>query len=183
MSPTTTSIITANALHADKLTALSVRTFVSAFGAQNTAENLELYLQNAMTEEKLYQELTDPDNIFFITVNEDTYVGYAKMRKHAAPPELVAHNPIEIERLYVHPEHQNNKIGAALIRQCVSYARTTGHDCMWLGVWEHNPRAIAFYERHGFEHFGSHLFLLGNDLQRDLWMKKMINGESLSLKG
>ena len=45
---------------------------------------------------------------------------------------------------------------------------------IWLGVWEENNKAIAFYKRHGFEVFGSHPFKLGGDLQRDLLMKRLL---------
>ena len=39
---------------------------------------------------------------------------------------------------------------------------------MWLGVWERNPRAIAFYIKSGFVVVGSHVFIVGNDRQTDL---------------
>ena len=42
-----------------------------------------------------------------------------------------------------------------------------GRETLWLGVWEHNARAIRFYEKCGFRDAGSHPFLLGNDLQTD----------------
>ena len=62
--------------------------------------------------------------------------------------------------------------GNHLMEACLNLARQGGHKVIWLGVWEHNPRAISFYEKWGFEKFGSHLFMLGNDLQTDLLMKK-----------
>jgi ribosomal protein S18 acetylase RimI-like enzyme len=45
-------------------------------------------------------------------------------------------------------------------------------DNIWLGVWEHNHQAIKFYTTWGFEKFGDHLFLLGDDPQTDWLMKK-----------
>jgi ribosomal protein S18 acetylase RimI-like enzyme len=39
---------------------------------------------------------------------------------------------------------------------------------LWLGVWERNARALAFYSRWGFTEVGEMHFLLGNDPQRDL---------------
>ena len=38
---------------------------------------------------------------------------------------------------------------------------------VWLGVWEKNERGIAFYAKCGFRDVGSHLFLVGSDLQTD----------------
>ncbi len=41
---------------------------------------------------------------------------------------------------------------------------------LWLGVWEHNPRATTFYRKAGFVAVGTHTFLLGQDLQTDVVM-------------
>jgi ribosomal protein S18 acetylase RimI-like enzyme len=51
-------------------------------------------------------------------------------------------------------------------------ARARGAQTLWLGVWEHNARAIAFYHRHGFEDVGSHEFVLGTDRQIDRLMAR-----------
>jgi GNAT superfamily N-acetyltransferase len=37
----------------------------------------------------------------------------------------------------------------------------------WLGVWERNPRANAFYRKVGFTDVGSHVFMVGTDPQTD----------------
>lgn len=51
----------------------------------------------------------------------------------------------EIEKLFVEPALQNRGIGDALFRYA---AETLGGRRLW--VLEKNPRAIRFYERHGF---------------------------------
>ena len=43
---------------------------------------------------------------------------------------------------------------------------------LWLGVWERNVRAQAFYRKQGFTVVGSQIFRLGSDPQRDLVMAK-----------
>ena len=48
-------------------------------------------------------------------------------------------------------------------------ARTRGAQTIWLGVWERNARAVAFYRKSGFTRIGEHDFLLGNDVQTD-WL-------------
>jgi ribosomal protein S18 acetylase RimI-like enzyme len=55
---------------------------------------------------------------------------------------------------------------------CVDQARAWGCDVLWLAVWERNPRAIAFYEKSGFDQVGRTTFKLGNDLQFDHVMAK-----------
>ncbi len=42
-----------------------------------------------------------------------------------------------------------------------------GAKTLWLGVWERNDRAHAFYEKCGFADVGEHIFLFGTDPQTD----------------
>jgi ribosomal protein S18 acetylase RimI-like enzyme len=51
---------------------------------------------------------------------------------------------------------------------CLGEIAARGADVAWLGVWEHNPRAIAFYRKWGFVEVGEHTFPVGDDPQRDL---------------
>jgi ribosomal protein S18 acetylase RimI-like enzyme len=36
-------------------------------------------------------------------------------------------------------------------------------EAIWLGVWEHNPRAIAIYLQRGFADLRGRVFQLGDD--------------------
>lgn len=64
--------------------------------------------------------------------------------------------------------------------QLVGYAqlRFGAADVVWLGVWERNPRAIAFYRRSGFVEVGEHVFQLGSDPQRDVIMAKALGSRA-----
>jgi ribosomal protein S18 acetylase RimI-like enzyme len=53
-------------------------------------------------------------------------------------------------------------------------ARRDGHDEVWLAVWEHNARAIRFYEKHGFTQVGEQPFTLGRDVQTDWLMSRSV---------
>lgn len=99
-------------------------------------------------------------------------VGYAQLAPTAAPACIVAAHPIELQRLYVDATWHGAGVGAALLEASFTSARERGHDLLWLGVWEKNPRARAFYARHGFRTVGSHLFQLGSDAQTDLLLAR-----------
>jgi ribosomal protein S18 acetylase RimI-like enzyme len=73
-------------------------------------------------------------------------------------------------RIYADREWHGRGVAAALMRACVAQARDWRCDVVWLGVWEDNPRAIAFYEKTGFRAVGRQTFLLGSDVQHDLVM-------------
>ena len=153
------------------LTELSITTFRQAYGAQNKKEHMDDYIACAMSEACLREELKDTSNLFVLAEYDDIPVGFAKMRTLKTPEDLAGNNPIEIERIYVLQEYQKNKIGAALMNYCMTHAKAEGHDIVWLGVWEHNHKAIDFYKQWGFVHFGSHIFPFGDNDQVDLLMK------------
>jgi ribosomal protein S18 acetylase RimI-like enzyme len=57
---------------------------------------------------------------------------------------------------------------------CIEEMSLHRSDVVWLGVWERNPRAIAFYRKFGFREVGTHVFPLGNDPQRDIVMARPV---------
>jgi ribosomal protein S18 acetylase RimI-like enzyme len=64
-------------------------------------------------------------------------------------------------------------IAQELMHACIRELEQRGADAVWLGVWEHNPRAIAFYKKSGFVEVGNQVFPLGGDLQRDIVMARL----------
>ena len=101
-------------------------------------------------------------------------MGYAKLLRCAAPECVEAKAPIQLARLYVARELLGRGAGEALMARCVEDARNAGHDAIWLGVWERNPRAIRFYERWSFRRVGQHLFVVGSDPQTDFLFRRAL---------
>lgn len=167
------SIRTADTSHAGIITQISVATFTETFADTNSKEDMDKYLAQQMNVGKITCELEDPDSTFFLAWDGDTLAGFAKVSsdvKADAPKHT--HNALEIERLYVLQQYQGCKVGAALMAHCIAYAHRNGHGTIWLGVWEHNHKAIAFYTRWGYTPYGSHIFRLGTDDQTDILMMK-----------
>jgi ribosomal protein S18 acetylase RimI-like enzyme len=81
---------------------------------------------------------------------------------------VVGRHPIEIQRIYVDAAWHGKGIAQALMASLIEAASARGADVAWLGVWERNPRAIAFYAKSGFSPLGSHVFVVGTDPQTDL---------------
>ena len=146
------------------------RTFREAFASDNDPADLAAYLAEAFSIEAIGAEIGCADNRFFVarSAASGEVLGYAKVRRRvAAPPGVEGASPVEIHRLYAVAHAIGRGVGAALMRACLAEARAGGHDVVWLGVWEHNPRAIAFYRRWGFSRVGAHTFRLGSDEQID----------------
>jgi len=157
---------------ASLLADLGAKTFYEAFVSYNTPEDMTSYLEKNFTVSQLELELNEKGTTYLLAQLDDSMVGYAKMKNQEHPEALNEENCIEIERIYSLQDYIGKDVGKTLMAACLDRAREGGYKIAWLGVWEHNPRAIAFYEKWGFEKFGSHLFMLGNDLQVDLLMKK-----------
>jgi diamine N-acetyltransferase len=150
---------------------LGIRTFRDTFEEMNTPENMMLYLSKTFTLRKIKEELREPGSMFFIAEKDTEAVGYARIRTNKRPEGLDGKSPVEIERLYADQKFIGKRVGFLLMSTCLYYAREHEHDVAWLGVWEHNERAIAFYEKWGFQRFGQHTFMLGRDAQTDLLYK------------
>jgi ribosomal protein S18 acetylase RimI-like enzyme len=154
---------------------LGVQTFYDTFAEVNKKSDMDDYLEKSFNEVQVLSELNDNSNTFLIAESDHGPAGYAKLRKGATPEELKGHHATELERLYAAKAYIGKGVGLSLMNRCVELAVEEGFAVLWLGVWEHNHRAIAFYEKCGFEKFSSHPFLLGTDLQTDIMMKKDIS--------
>jgi ribosomal protein S18 acetylase RimI-like enzyme len=113
-------------------------------------------------------------NIFLLAYDGKEPVGYVRLRENNIPPSLGTDRAIEIARIYALQSSIGKGVGSALMQECIDIAREKQHHTLWLGVWEHNQRAIAFYTKWGFKKFSEHDFILGNDVQKDWLMKKNI---------
>ncbi len=166
---------------APTLVPLAATTMREAFGPpHNPAQLVEEYIETAITEPILEAELADPRSTFFIIENDEQIpVGYAKLRRHRAPRRLAqslgeTDKAIEIQRIYLLQHQIGQGQGRLLMQHCLDWARSAGYTVVWLGVWERNERALAFYQKNGFERFGYHYFQFGSERQRDFWLKKQL---------
>ena len=154
---------------------LSIQTFRETFSEVNTKEDMQKYLDENLSEEKLKSELENPNSEFYFAENDNQILGYLKLNFGNAQTENQGNETLEIERIYVLKEFFPLKIGQVLFEKSLEIAKEKKLKFIWLGVWEENKRAIRFYEKNGFKIFGKHDFVLGNDVQTDLMMKLYIN--------
>jgi diamine N-acetyltransferase len=164
----------ATADDAELIADLSRKTFSETFGYLNTKENMDKFLDEQFDHESLMDEVVEPGNTFLLVFDDEVPVGYAKMREGEKYPEFGDSDSIEIARIYVINSVIGRGIGKELMRKCIFIAKELKKEIVWLGVWEKNNRAISFYKKWGFEKFGEHTFVLGDDLQNDWLMKKQL---------
>jgi diamine N-acetyltransferase len=164
----------AEARDAGALAALGARTFADTFGADNTAEDLRLYLTVTYGASQQLAEFVDPDIRTLVADQGGLLVAFTQLRRGPSPPCVTLPSPVEVWRFYVDKPWHGRGVARHLMDAALDTARELGGSSVWLSVWERNPRAIAFYTKCGFSDVGSKLFLVGTDRQTDRVMAREI---------
>lgn len=149
-------------------------TFYETFAPNNTDEDMQKYLQENFTESKIKMQLQDQYTSTYLALYERLPIGYLKVNFGPAQTELQDERSLEIERIYVLKQWQGKGVAKELFNKALDIAHNCKLEYIWLGVWEHNPRAIRFYEKNGFVAFDKHIFRLGTDEQTDILMKRIL---------
>lgn len=155
----------------DQLQRISRQTFFETFSASNTEENMNNYLEEGLSKERLTVELNNSGSEFYFAILDDNIIGYLKLNFGQSQTELQDDKALEIERIYVLKDYHGKKVGQLLYEKAIQIAEQKNAHYVWLGVWEENPRAISFYRKNGFVEFDKHIFRLGDDEQTDIMMK------------
>lgn len=156
----------------EQLRDISIETFVDTFKDQNTEENLNEYLERAYSIEQLTSEINQVGTDFYFLKDSDLVVGYLKLNIDDAQSEKDNPLALEVERIYVLPQHKRKGYGKLLLEFAYLRAKELNRTGIWLGVWEHNYNALAFYKKMGFQRVGEHTFIMGDDAQVDYIMLK-----------
>ncbi|WP_323845241.1 GNAT family N-acetyltransferase [Microbulbifer magnicolonia] len=153
---------------AKNLAELAEVTFRDTFSEQNTPENMDAHCQSSYAEEIQAREISNPEYATIVAETDDKLVAYAQLRWGNPPGCVSANYPGEIQRLYVDKDFHGKGLAHELMSECLNILNERHADIAWLGVWENNPRAIAFYKKFNFQEVGDHIFSLGSDPQRDI---------------
>ena len=181
----TTVIRPATPADARALSAFGAATFRDAFGDANRPDDMARYLADSFSPSRQAAEIADPTGLVLLA--EDTpvdggaeLIGYAHLVGGPPSPGVVGAAPLELKRFYVARAWHGRGVAQRLLDAVLDGARARGAGTLWLGVWERNPRAVAFYEKHGFRRVGEHTFRLGDDAQVDWLLARPLDGGALS---
>ena len=160
-----------------KLQTISRSTFVQTFDEHNNPDDMQTYLNTSFSAEKLSSELNNHNSAFYFAMDNELneVVGYLKVNTGDVQTEKMDLNAFEIERIYVDKAYFGKKVGQLLFNKAIEIAKSKKVNYVWLGVWEENHRALAFYTKNGFVAFDKHIFKLGNDEQTDIMMKLILD--------
>ena len=157
---------------AARLAEFARRTFYDAFVGTATEEDMSLFLSRTYGERQQLAELQDPGIITLIAEENGTFAAFAQLRP--------GDGELEVNRFYVDRSFHGRGLAQALMRECEEIAVSLGARRIWLGVWERNHRALAFYTKCGFRDCGSHDFVVGTDVQTDRLMEKVVEPLAIS---
>jgi GNAT superfamily N-acetyltransferase len=152
---------------ATALAAFGEHTFRATFGAANDPADIDAYCAETYGIELQRREISDPARHIVLAYAGDTLAGYAQLSDGHRFACVTGPAPIELLRFYVDAPWHGCGVASRLMAEMISAAVARGARTMYLAVWEHNPRAIAFYTRQGFVRVGRALFTLGKDVQTD----------------
>lgn len=153
-----------------ELDAMAREVWRRTFAHNYTPEDLNAYLDHAYGPDgNLLRNLTDPSYRFHLAIAEGRIVGYVKINRPWLPdadPEAM-----QLSQLYVDYAWHGSGVAQHLMDWATDQSRAAYATAMLLTVWEHNPRAHAFYVKRGFEHIGDYAFPVGETIDRDLIMR------------
>ncbi|MEK4048492.1 MULTISPECIES: GNAT family N-acetyltransferase [Bacillus] len=171
----TVTFIPCNEQHIEELQKVGIDTFIETFQNQNKAEHIDVYVKTAFHPNQLLKELHHPSSQFYFVQVNGEVAGYLKLNMDDAQSEEMGSEALEIERIYIKQSFQKQGLGRYLINQAFEIAKKYHKRDVWLGVWEHNKAAIAFYQKLGFVQTGVHAFLMGDEEQLDFIMTKTLS--------
>jgi ribosomal protein S18 acetylase RimI-like enzyme len=152
---------------AARLAEFGARTFFETFAADNTPDDMQAHLASAFSADRQRREIEDPRMDTLILADGEQWMGFAQLRTGHVSDGVPSEGSIELWRFYVDQRWHGRGLAAVLMDGAKQRARDRGARSLWLGVWERNARAQAFYRKHGFERVGRQVFVVGSDPQTD----------------
>lgn len=156
---------------------LAASTFRETYAVQNRPEDMALYVSRAYGQSQQEAELANPEMATLLAEVGGQLAGYAQLRASAVPDSVRGVAPLEVWRFYVAAPWHGHGVAHALMQNVEQEARAREAQTLWLGVWERNERAKAFYRKCGFVDVGSQVFVLGKDAQTDRIMVRSLSPE------
>lgn len=178
-----TKIRPAKSSDAASLAAIAELTFRETFAVDNSEENINLHCAQKFSAEMQGEEISDPQMTTLLAEVAGELVGFAQLRLTHATASVKGDRPAELHRIYVSSEWHGRGVANELMRAVRAAAARAKCDCIWLGVWERNLKAIAFYRKCGFAVVGDHPFVLGRDRQRDLILAAQVDSRAVGATG
>jgi ribosomal protein S18 acetylase RimI-like enzyme len=158
------------------LSSIAKETFYNTFKDTCTVDDMQYFLDKNYNSEVLSAELKNESYHYYFACIDNKPVGYLLFTEdYSHWPAVEVKKALELKRIYILSNYQGKGVAQKLMDFYLDYAIANNYEIAWLGVWEHNEKAKAFYAKYGFENSGfTHDFPIGNTPQTDVWLWKHI---------
>lgn len=162
----------ANHDDAAALAALARQTFIDTYAEQNDAEQIRAHCEKNFGISQQSKEIADPDYVVILAYHDEELVGFAQVVNNPPPDSIAADKAVALYRYYLKKEWHGKGIAQPLLAEAETAAKTFNANQLWLGMWEHNARALAYYKKVGFQHVGWMDYEFGGVIERDYVLLK-----------
>jgi ribosomal protein S18 acetylase RimI-like enzyme len=145
--------------------------FADTFGHLYSTEDLATFLAQ-FTPEAWLNEYRN-GHAFRLAEIDGALVGFLKLGPLMLPVKPDGH-ALELRQIYILKEYQGAGIAQSLMGWALDEARRRRAQELYLTVYTDNPRARRVYERYGFEVVGPYAFMVGNQADEDIIMRKRL---------
>ena len=153
---------TPTAADASALSELAISSFTDTFGHLYSAENLNLFVAQALSVTVVTQELLSPMRRYRVAEESGRMVAYCKVGfDHTLSLDLPGRAVMELKQLYLRSSQFGSGVADNLMEWAIDTARNQNMDDIVLSVYNDNPRAQRFYQRFGFVHAANCFFMVG----------------------
>jgi ribosomal protein S18 acetylase RimI-like enzyme len=160
---------------AARLSLIGQATFLESYIETIDANAIALHCQRNHAVEYYQSALKEPRAAAWLIehVSTSAPVGYA-LNMVPDLPAATEPDDIELKRIYVFSRYHGSGLASQLMDASIDHARANGAAALWLGTYQDNHRAIAFYKRFGFEPAGTRRFQVGGAWFDDIVMRKAL---------
>ncbi len=157
------------------LAEFGARCFFDTFATITAPADMSAHLSRTWSAQRQSAEISDASLDTLLACDAHlTLAGFAQVGP-GAPGCVPTTAPLELKRLYVDRFWHGNGVAQQLMAAVLDCARRRGANELWLGVWEGNQRAQAFYRKNGFAEVGTQIFMVGSDAQTDRVMLRVLS--------
>ena len=151
------------------LSLLSAATFLETYHDSMPFQDILKHCQTGLSEALYAKWLADPKTTLWLAEHREMRSPVAFLA--LTPPDLpdidTNGDDLEVRRIYALSRLQGSGLGRQMMQAAIDEARAQDANRLLLGVSKKNTKAIAFYQRTGFDIIGSRLMRFGNSYFQD----------------
>ncbi|MDC0686975.1 GNAT family N-acetyltransferase [Mitsuaria sp. RG] len=156
------------------LAALGIQVFLDTYATEGIRDAIAQEALESFSPENLSKVIARPGTLITLAEVDDHLVGFAQVALNTNHERIASPRAGELQRLYLQERFTGQGIGYRLLEAAEQQARLDGASLLWATVWAGNDRALAFYPRQGYEHFGSQPYTFQNETHENQLFGKFL---------